>query len=123
MSGETTPLDLEPIRLRADSAHVGKWATSAQELNESGFNLSPITCAGCGWDKPHDAADVEFITHARTDVPALVAEVERLRAVVDRVEALAEYYRSGRHGMQMWVDAASGIRRALIEHATQESTS
>lgn len=37
-----------------------------------------------------DNADAEFIAHARTDVPALVAEVERLRqAATDLADALS----------------------------------
>lgn len=36
--------------------------------------------------------DAEFIAHARSDVPWLLAEVERLRAVVARVEALPEQW-------------------------------
>ena len=39
---------------------------------------------------PRSEDDAEFIAHAREDVPALLAEVERLRATVARVEALPD---------------------------------
>ena len=38
-------------------------------------------------------ANADFIAHARTDVPALVAEVRRLRAVVDEAEFKLGVYR------------------------------
>lgn len=41
------------------------------------------------------AADAEFIAHARADVPALLAEVRRLRAAAERVRALHELYCAG----------------------------
>jgi hypothetical protein len=34
--------------------------------------------------------NARFITHARTDVPALVAEVERLQELLDMISELAE---------------------------------
>ncbi len=83
-------LDLDAIRARADAATPGPWdcerpnqayriyelsSQSPQGLNEtlaeiSGFNAS---------------ADAEFITHARTDIPALLAEVDQLRKIVSDV--------------------------------------
>ncbi|MGV0785202.1 hypothetical protein [Mycolicibacterium sp. XJ775] len=52
-------------------------------------------CPSCGEVMTEDAnvvvgiEDAEFIVQARTLVPELVAEVERLRAVVERVRHLA----------------------------------
>ena len=37
----------------------------------------------------NDPADAEFIAHAREDVPALLSEVDRLRRLVERLEAIA----------------------------------
>lgn len=37
-------------------------------------------------DDPFSPAFNEFLRHVRTDVPALVAEVERLRGLIDIVE-------------------------------------
>src|SRR5690606_21364385 len=47
-----------------------------------------------------DDADSEFLEHARADVPALVAEVRRLRAVL---AAIRDWH--GRHGERDWCDA------------------
>ncbi len=83
-------LDLDAIRARADAATPGPWdcerpnqayriyelsSQSPQGLNEtlaeiSGYNASD---------------DSEFIAHAREDVPALVAEVDRLRGIVSDI--------------------------------------
>lgn len=49
------------------------------ELTSHGY--SPCRCSG---DAPNDR-DKAFIAHARTDVPALVAEVERLRGALQRI--------------------------------------
>lgn len=72
-------LDLTEMKARIKGATPGPWAKSSGQLDLPGFVLSPSTCAGCGEDWPLDAADADFIAHARTDLPALVAEVERLR--------------------------------------------
>lgn len=45
-----------------------------------------------GFFRPEDAA---FITHARTDVPALIAEVRRLRAALERIVSTFEATPSG----------------------------
>ena len=37
-----------------------------------------------------DRRDAEFIAHARTDIPALLAMVREQRAVIERVKALVE---------------------------------
>ncbi|MCT1366604.1 hypothetical protein M4D50_01130 [Rothia sp. p3-SID1597] len=81
-----TDLDLEAIKVRANAATEGPW----------GYQFASPTMAGEVWNlriagKPgirmvaqeyqHGSANAEFITHARTDVPALVSEVERLQAV------------------------------------------
>lgn len=75
-------LNLEPIKARAEAASPGPWADGAAELDLPGFTMSPRTCAGCGVDWPLDAPDAEFVAHAREDVPALIAEVERLRKLI-----------------------------------------
>ena len=70
------------------------------------------------------AFDAEFIAAARTDVPALLAEVQRLQDAVERVRALAEGWRyKGEFGWGAWHgpdesglaldDAATKILRAL----------
>lgn len=65
-------LDLAAVRARAEAATAGPWT----------------------WDRADRHA--EFVTHALTDVPALLAEIERLRAEVenphDEYHTMAELY-------------------------------
>ena len=79
-------LDLAPIKARADAATVGPWI-----VDEDQVRREPYRYPGHGpWEGrlPQyvterygilNENDAEFIAHAREDVPALVAEVERLR--------------------------------------------
>lgn len=86
-----TNIDLDAIRARAEAATRGPWEW---DLGEDGkprraraallsFSDHIFWCSALGW--PTDA-DAEFISHARTDVPALIAEVERLRTAVAGIE-------------------------------------
>ena len=73
-----TPERLAEIRARAEAATEGPWWTTR--------NLRPATIFSGEGSDYNDAvaddaepADATFIAHARTDVPELVAEIERLR--------------------------------------------
>ncbi len=89
-------LNLEAIKARAEAATPGPWAVPVA-------NVFRVVCPGAEHHNPPmglcppypwrviaepsvydpSAADAEFIAHARTDVPALVAEVERLRGAAN----------------------------------------
>src|SRR5260221_3437865 len=75
---------LAAIRARADQATPGPWLG----LYLSGDTITGVKNAagavGLG-EVGLTAADHKFITHAREDIPALLAEVERLRAFVQAV--------------------------------------
>lgn len=68
-------LDLEPIKALEAAATPAPWRYDG----------------GQGFDRPEpmashrNKADAEFIAAARTDIPALVAEVERLREALDLI--------------------------------------
>jgi len=107
-----TPAELDAIEAREKAATEGPWRAVAQDGGEvfHGFERGVVT----GWDHPQlrgplditglgidlrsgravrrmDATDAEFIAHARSDVPALVAEVRRLRGLLEAERArLAE---------------------------------
>ena len=76
----TNKLDLNAIRKRAEAASSGPWAWewadngTEIEIVQPHLFLSPIVA------ETGIQADAEFIANARTDVPALIAEIERLRA-------------------------------------------
>lgn len=63
--------------------------------------------------------DVQFIAHAREDVPALVAEVERLNSVKHRLNSDVELYRKQYEGAQIQLSESEAenacLRKALEE--------
>jgi hypothetical protein len=92
---ELTNVELDAIERRATNASTAPWEASIEgrDHNTGGDSfiwigdhgddlqmyivLSSLTL-GPGTHKPPDA-DIDFIANARQDVPALVAEVRRLR--------------------------------------------
>lgn len=74
-------LDLAAIKARCEAAWPGPWVGTSETVGyyDDGrwFTLARMLA----WEGPRvDGPNAEFIAAARTDVPALVAEVERLRA-------------------------------------------
>ena len=93
-----TPEELAEIRARAEAATPGPWTVDegpalADPLleGEGDWYRQIEGWTNTGWEwlclSPEDAA---FIAHAREDIPALVAEVERLQAELARVRPVAE---------------------------------
>jgi hypothetical protein len=95
-----TPEELAAIKARAEAATPGPWGTNEflYAPGEWSMAIAPVNGHG-GWigggvavafphEDGHQAQDATFIAASREDVPALVAEVERLR------QALEDY---GRH--------------------------
>jgi hypothetical protein len=79
------PLDdarLAEIRERADAAHPGPWRRSDDESSLERYVLSEddLFAVSFGYRGNNTQAEADFIAHARQDVPALLAEVERLKA-------------------------------------------
>ena len=84
-------LDLEAIKARAAAATEGPWEWDDPTIGQHWSSPEPwatvvddeVNCGGyCygGSSSPIKSdADGQFIAHAREDIPALVAEVERLR--------------------------------------------
>lgn len=84
-------LDLEAISERADAAVRGPW--HVEYFGDSGYpqriaNDAAVLVADTHEGGGYPARTAEFIAAARSDVPALIAEVERLRAQLDEVKAL-----------------------------------
>ncbi len=83
-------LDLTGIRARAAAATAGPWTTGRSDevrrlVADVGGMLTVYSPGDAAWPKDFHAqahADAEFIRHARADVPQLVAEVDRLRALL-----------------------------------------
>ncbi|HEY9409311.1 MAG TPA: hypothetical protein VIQ30_22740 [Pseudonocardia sp.] len=94
-------LDLDAIRARAEGATDGPWVVGGTA--PSGGVYFGTTHDPDDWDEPGvllgtalaiDGTDAEFIVHAREDVPALLAEVERLRGMLSTARGMANAYQA-----------------------------
>jgi len=92
------PLDLDAIRARVDATTPGPWhprdvgyvfaASTTPRSDESGYDGTPIVDTFM-WPEQGSANQL-FISAAREDVPALLAEVEALRTERDGLAAVIE---------------------------------
>ncbi len=80
-------LNLDAIEARANAATEGPWVMVTQGGIESEHYRGPGEDAS-SVAQTRTQGDWEFIAHARTDVPALVARVRELEAAVERVRAI-----------------------------------
>lgn len=109
-----TPERLVEIKARAAKATEGPWEWFAEDgpskyfPGDSGLRKvggepwkdyvltgDAVGAAGSGWINA-EQEDMEFIAHARTDVPDLVAEVEKLRAALDELVGIVNAHRRAR---------------------------
>lgn len=100
---------LAEIKAREQAATPGPW-----EYTDNGFDGYISSKNGdfliggepCEGRIEHDA-NTEFICHARTDIPALIAEVERLE---DENEKMKPFYRVSDDTYKHWENAAFAMR-------------
>jgi hypothetical protein len=86
--------ELTAIRERCDAATPGPWLFEQQDDSVwAGFDgalqvahCQSIPGAGMLKDRKTRRANATFIAHVRVDIPALLAEVERLREALEAVE-------------------------------------
>lgn len=78
-----TDEDLQAIRMRAEAATPGPWVKDNDSPIVRGPEMILYDEGG------HSDPDADFIAAARTDVPALLAEVDRLRAALGAWETWA----------------------------------
>lgn len=74
--------ELAAIETRANAATVGPWRGTKDEGVQADATAVFETGCGCCTPSRLSEADAMFIAHARTDIPALVAEVRRLKELV-----------------------------------------
>jgi len=87
-------LNLEPIEQRAGAATAGPWGCDGEEIAPLMPDSSLDWSNEIGVIISHEQ-DGHFVAHARTDVPALIAEVKRLRAIRDAARAhIKDWYSS-----------------------------
>lgn len=84
-------INLDAIRRRAEAATPGTWKTGDRFGNRAlGSSVAVISGSlpPIELDRRRNGrADAAFIAHARQDVPALLAEVDRLRRELDKTRA------------------------------------
>ena len=80
-----TETELNEIEARANAATPGPWEAAGWDVrtkitadDQRGYLIT--SCQPSAFPE-NGAANTEFLSHARTDVPALVAEVRRLQGV------------------------------------------
>lgn len=87
-----TPTELKAIRERCEKATPGPWEAHIQTgpyrtRNYAGKVKAPIPIGEHSSFRVHPnllyEGDVHFIAHARTDIPSLLDEVERLREALE----------------------------------------
>lgn len=86
-------IDLELIKVRTEAAGPSPWEVngSPHDRHMATIGRHYITTPDRQTRSPQNKDVAEFIAHARTDVPALVAEVELLRQVArELADALAD---------------------------------
>lgn len=76
------PLDLDAIEARASKATEGPWTHEPSKYIRQRYvtTQSESRTIWHATNEVFEPADAEFIAHARTDVPALVARVRELEA-------------------------------------------
>ena len=81
-------VNLDEIKGRCRAATPGPWGWQGTILRQErhyGDALLELTIQFICPNVPILEANCEFVAHAREDVPALVAEVERLRAALREI--------------------------------------
>lgn len=103
-----TELNLAPIKAREQAATPGPWhgdrydGTLKYKLRGANNAIVLVVehkSCDFGFIGENGDADEEFVIHARTDMPALLAEVERLRAEVAALVNDAELGLAVREGL------------------------
>ena len=113
-------LDIEAIRKRAEAATKGPWTFIPEDRDNKGA-ISPVCTFGddCNYyptaGQLYDEADGEFIAHARTDIPALLDELERTRAAAMELREALKNEASNFHKLAQAcaVDLSDGFDYAL----------
>jgi len=110
------PLDLDAIRARADAATPGPWAIverNGDHIRRKLRGADDQFILGLAALLYPDPADEEFLTHAREDVPALIAEVKALRSRITAAQDALKGPRAGENIMRAWDRAIVRARKAL----------
>jgi hypothetical protein len=125
MSEPLSPDQLAEIAARAEAATPGPWRADSSEIYQGDDEYKPDpawigeTCRADDFEGSR--ADAAFIAAARTDVPALLAEVDRLRACNAKLERVSDEALSERDALHDRLDemaAAVAPIEEIGEHSS-----
>lgn len=132
----TETLDLDAIQSRVDTATSGPWMVDGDDPTVVMKPDSPPSTwdglmvartrgtTGTSIDNLPEYADAEFIAHARTDIPALIAAVRDRDSAIARVWELIDQWRESSdaiadyHVAQAVAHCADALQIALDPEAT-----
>ena len=100
-----TALDLDAIETRANAASMAPW-----------LHVGQGAIAGVGHTVARyvSKSDAQFVAHARTDIPALIAEVRRL-SHRPTVEGLSQMMREHFFGSDVPTDECDECAREFLD--------
>lgn len=81
-----TPQELDEIRTRCDAATSGPWLIEVDEFGIDVLANGRLLSTNTGRESLVSVEEAIFIANARSDIPDLLAEVERLRELILSVE-------------------------------------
>jgi hypothetical protein len=107
-------VDIDAIRARLAKTVDGKWTERAQGMV---FDSEGIMVADCRWRelRREDVDHADFIAHARQDIPDLLAEIDRLTALVKVCEGALRGGLSVAARLPVTPNYAENAVRALVE--------
>ena len=88
-------MSLEDIKARAEAATEGPWEWDGNDIDQCGTSWGSVVentvscmsyCYGGSVTQEVKSADRDFIAHARTDIPKLVAALEAVQAKVKELQ-------------------------------------
>ena len=86
-----TTQELETIRKRAEQATEGPWRIEKDSyVCNAGYHTTDTIISPDITSEVYEEYDADFIANARTDIPKLLAEVDRLRAVLTQIDELSD---------------------------------
>lgn len=110
-------IDLNAIKKRAEHATEGPWYFTEFDR----YHISPDIEDGMEIAEAYAEHDAAFIAHARQDVPALIAEVERLRTQQARL--IAELEKADKFSdelrAELFRQQLPGIRKIVEDYVKQ----
>jgi hypothetical protein len=113
--GAMTPSELQAIAERAANAESGPWKTDGETIwgASNSIHIAEVAHGAFG--------DAEFIAHARTDIPRLLEEVQKLTSICERLASAVLVFAGTeprRDDLRTMRDAALEARAAFRDEPT-----